>query len=312
MDKMISEIFCNYEVRKTTKQKSEFIKYTHQKAIDEGYTVNLENGFMGSRNIVVGDPERAKVVFTAHYDTCPRLPFPNLLTPKNFGLYLLYNIMIVFAILSAVVAVGLGISLLGIALNYSPAYGVIIGYFAFFAFFGMLIFGPANKHTANDNTSGVTVLFGIMQSLPAELRDVAAFVFFDQEEMGLYGSSSFARAHKNVKKNTLLINFDCVSDGNEIMLVPRKGAKQYKELLERVFENNGDLNVQIDGKAFYPSDQIHFKRGVGVAAFNKTKHGILYLNKIHTKKDTVSRRENIDFLVSSSVKLAETVKIKTI
>ena len=31
--------------------------------------------------------------------------------------------------------------------------------------------GPANKHTANDNTSGVITLTEIMQSVPKELRD---------------------------------------------------------------------------------------------------------------------------------------------
>jgi hypothetical protein len=47
--------------------------------------------------------------------------------------------------------------------------------------------------------------------------------------------------------------------------------------------------------------------GVGVAAFRKTKNGLLYLNRIHTKKDTVYEQKNIDFLKNGSIKLLELI-----
>ena len=46
----------------------------------------------------------------------------------------------------------------------------------------------------------------------------------------------------------------------------------------------------------YPSDQKNFKNSIGVAAFRKSKFG-LYLDKIHTPKDTVFDERNIGVLI---------------
>ena len=91
MTETTKTIFEKYQIRKTKKQKTEFISFVKGKAESLGYTCEIENGSFGARNIVVGDPKKAKVVYTAHYDTCPRLPFPNFITPKNFLIYLLYQ-----------------------------------------------------------------------------------------------------------------------------------------------------------------------------------------------------------------------------
>jgi hypothetical protein len=48
----------------------------------------VEKASFGGRNIVIGNPDTAKVLYTAHYDTCARLPFPNFITPKNIFIYL--------------------------------------------------------------------------------------------------------------------------------------------------------------------------------------------------------------------------------
>ncbi len=305
MDKIIREIFEKYQIRKTKKQKSAFIEYASEKARAEGYSVNVEKGTFGARNIVVGDPDSAKVIYTAHYDTCSRLPFPNFLTPKSIGLYILYNIAVVIGFLVTAFVIGFVCGAAGAVLGLGSEVSGIIAELAYFALLFLMFFGPANKHTANDNTSGVTVLFGIMKALPESDRQKAAFVFFDHEESGLIGSSSFASAHKNVKKNTLILNFDCVSDGKDIMILTKKDAEKYSDLLKSAFAGNEMLTVDVTKKAFYPSDQANFKCGVGIAAFNRTKSGILYLNKIHTDKDRVYKRENIDFLVESSLRFTE-------
>jgi hypothetical protein len=57
----------------------------------------------------------------------------------------------------------------------------------------------------------------------------------------------------------------------------------------------------------YPSDQRNFDLGVGVSALNKTKHGLLYMNKIHTKRDTVYDEENIEFLKNGAIELARII-----
>ncbi len=305
MDGIINEIFSKYQIRKTKKQKTAFIDFAIQKITEEGYSVVVENGSLGVRNIVVGNPDTAKVVYTAHYDTCPRLPFPNFLTPKSIGVYLLYNLAIVLGFLAIAIAVGVFIGAMAVAFDFSSDVGATLVRIVYFALLIATMLGPANKHTANDNTSGVTVLFGIIKALPKEYRDSVAFVFFDCEEMGLLGSSSFAKKHKSVKNGTLLINFDCVSDGKDVMVLAQKAAEQYRDTLAAAYVSNDGIEVEVTNKAFYPSDQSKFKKGVGVAVFKRTKGGMLYINKIHTNKDTVFQRENIDFLVSCSVKLAE-------
>ena len=91
------EIFDKYQIRKTKKQKTAFISYVEKLCEDWKLPCRIEKGALGTRNIVVGDIESAKVVYTAHYDTCPVLPFPNFITPKSFWIYLLYQLVIVIA-----------------------------------------------------------------------------------------------------------------------------------------------------------------------------------------------------------------------
>ena len=96
----------------------------------------------------------------------------------------------------------------------------------------IFICGPASKTTVNDNTSGVTTVLDVMKELPQDQRNKVAFVLFDLEEAGILGSASFASKHKSIKKNTLVINFDCVSDGETMMFGLNKSTEKYAELLE--------------------------------------------------------------------------------
>ena len=181
-----------YQIRKTKKQKSAFIEYVRSVAEQNGYECKVEKGTFGVRNIVVGSPESAKAVYTAHYDTCPRLPFPNFITPKNIFIYLLYQLLIVAASFAVSFLIGFGVGVVIGFLNLDSEFiSVINGFlflFLYFLFMYFLLEGPANKHTANDNTSGVATLLDIMTSLPQDSKENVAFVFFDLEETGLFGS----------------------------------------------------------------------------------------------------------------------------
>lgn len=311
MTQTTQTIFQNFQVRKTKKQKTAFIEYVKILANNMGYACNVEkNIFFGTRNIIIGNPDTAKVVYTAHYDTCARVPFPNFITPKCKSLYVLYQfaIAILFALVPAFLILILG-SQLGVMLGGDEALSVYISgniaYIYAILFAVLLMAGPANKHTANDNTSGVTTLIDIMAAMPAEKRNEVAFVFFDLEEAGLLGSMAFSMKHRKAMKNKLLINFDCVSDGNNILFAVKRKAKKYIDGLEKAFEDNGAFNVEIKTRGiFYPSDQMNFPCGVGVAALKKSKLlNILYMDRIHTKRDVIYCEENIRFLVDGSVKL---------
>ena len=304
MTETTHEIFEKYQVRNNKKLKTEFIEYVKTLCEKWGYTVRVENGAFGARNIVVGDPLRAKVVYTAHYDTCPVLPFPNFITPKCITLYLLYQVAIVLGFVVAAAVVGGVFGFLLATLEFGADIAFWATEIAYFALLLLLFAGPANKHTANDNTSGVTLLIDVMRELPKEERDAVAFVFFDLEEMGLFGSSSFARKYKREMKDKLLLNFDCVSDGKNMLFALRKGAKQYRAAIEASFEAKDGFSVDVAEKGvFYPSDQMQFPCGVGVASLRSTKGGLLYMNRIHTKRDVIYQEENIEFLKNGAIEL---------
>lgn len=303
MTELSKNILKNWQVRKTGKQKKGFIAMMQEHF--PGIQVET-GGCPKSRNLILGDLDNAKVVYTAHYDTCARLPFPNFITPKNFWLYLGYQLLIVVAFLAIAGLCYLALSALGV--NHLVSFW--ISYVLYFiSFFGIMMFGPANRHTANDNTSGVITLIELYTSMTPEQREKAAFVFFDNEENGLLGSAALRNAHKKQGiREKLLVNFDCVSDGDYIMLVLKKKAdKQYHNLFAQCFQPEGSKQVllETDKSAFYPSDQRNFDYGVGVAALKKGKHIGYYMDKIHTDKDTAFDESNIALLVKSSLALTD-------
>lgn len=303
-------ILEKYQVRKTKKQKTAFIEYIEQIAARYGYDFRVEKESFGVRNIVIGDADSAKVIYTAHYDTCARLPFPNFITPKNFLVYLLYQFLIVGIFLVSAFLIGL---VAGLILSVIPIADGIFDFILsllpvviYLTLLYLLLAGPANKNTANDNTSGVTTVLDIMQSLPQDQKHKVAFVLFDLEEPGLIGSSAFASKHKHIKKNSLVINFDCVSDGETILFALKKTTKKYAPLLEKAFVSTPEMAVDITKNAFYPSDNAAFQGGIGVSALKKSKFfGVLYMDRIHTKKDVIYREENIRFLMNGAIKLAQ-------
>jgi len=295
------EILDNYQIRKTKKQKTAFMEWLEPIVQANGHEMQVEKG-SGARNIVIGDVESAKVIFAAHYDTCAVMPFPNFITPKSITLYIAYQFLLTFGISAVALIISVAARFL------FPDFQGLVTLFVLYGILGLLIFGPANKHTVNDNTSGVTAVLDLMQAMPAELKDKAAFVLFDLEEAGLIGSASFSSKHKKVMKDKLLVNMDCVSDGDTILFCFRKKSKSDVELFKACFPSDERVESDFVIKGYvYPSDQANFPRGVGVAALLKTKGGLLYMDKIHTPKDTVYREENIAYLVDGCIRLTESI-----
>lgn len=298
MNEISKEIFEKYQVRKTRAQKTEFINYMKEKF--PGLTVE-EGGFGKNRNIVIGDVKSAKTVFAAHYDTCAVLPVPNFITPKNFLIYLMYAILLAVPFLALIVLTE--VALICLSVDFFVAY-----YVSLLVGFGAMIYvfmlGKPNKHTANDNTSGVLLLCELMASLTDEQRAKCAFVFFDNEENGLLGSAFFASLHKEEMREKLLVNLDCVGEGNNMMFVTSKKALPYLESLRASFPGTEAYNVlwETNSSAFYPSDQVNFKTTLAVAALKKKPIIGYYMDRIHTSKDTVCEEENLRFLCEGFAK----------
>ena len=107
-------------------------------------------------------------------------------------------------------------------------------------------------------------------------------------------------------KDKLLVNFDCVSDGDDFLFVlSRKARKGYSEALRAAFAEYPGKKLHFEStlSAFYPSDQANFPAGVGVAALRKKPVLGLYVSRIHTPKDTVLQEENLVYLAEGAKKL---------
>lgn len=292
-----------FPVRKTKKQKQAFRDEVIPWLEGLGYGVQVEEGSFHSRNLVAGDPKSAKYLVTAHYDTCARLPFPNLITPCNFWTFLLYQLFVCLALILPAAAVG------GLAGGLLHSFDV--GYLLFMVILWTLIItmliGPANPSNANDNTSGVVTLLEIARSLPEANRKDVCFVLFDLEEAGLIGSASYQKKHKAETAGQLVLNLDCVGEGDSLYFFPngklKKDAQRMKAL-ESLAGTYGKktLSVRTGGFACYPSDQANFPLGVGICALNRGKLG-LYLSRIHTPRDTLLDETNVNILRAALITL---------
>ena len=257
-----------------------------------------------SSNVVVGDPETAEVTFTAHFDTPACMFVPNFITPRNVLFYILYNILIVPVMLLPGALTG---ALTGHVLRVltdnaelASSVGGLAGFIMVYVVLGIMMFGPANKNNVNDNTSGVTAVMELMQRIPAEQRAKTAFILFDNEEKGMLGSSAYATSHKEVKKEKLIINMDCVGDGENVLFFANKKTRSLDVFpkLEAAMQSAQGRNFMMNKmeKCVYPSDQSQFKHGIAVCACNKMPVIGYYCDKIHTKKDTVCEQVNLEFL----------------
>lgn len=289
------DVLAQFPIRKNKKQKASFRDAVQSYVKGLGYECAIEKGG-SAHNVVIGNPETAKILVTAHYDTPANMIVPNLITPCNFWTFLAYQLVVtvlIFYISFLPVLALRGLDIPGPLLSY-------IWLVCLYVILGLMMFGPGNKNNANDNTSGVVTVLETASKLPEDLRSQVCFVLFDLEEAGLVGSAQFYKKHKKAAKEQIVLNCDCCGDGNEIIFFPMKKLKKDEKKMANlrslaVSEGEMTLSIREKGFAYYPSDQKHFPYGVGIAAFNHSWAGP-YCGKIHTNKDTILDEKNVIFL----------------
>lgn len=297
------EVQDAFPVRKSRKQKQAFRDAAVSYLQGLRYPVTVEKGSFGSHNVIAGDPRTAKYLVTAHYDTCASMIVPNLITPCNLFTFVLYQLFVVLVVFIPAIAVGCLVAWL--------TKDQFLAYYAWYALVWvnliLMMFGPANKHNSNDNTSGVVAVLEMARSMPEDQRDKVCFVLFDLEEVGLIGSASYRSMHKKECNDQIVLNLDCVGDGDEIRFFPTGKLKKNEAMmraLDKCCGTFGSKTVDIRRKGFamYPSDQTNFPMGVGICALHKSKLG-LYLGRIHTNRDTVLEETNINILRAALISL---------
>ena len=285
-----------FPVRKNGKQKQAFRDAVQSYARDLGYKTKVEKGRMGCRNILIGDPETAKYLVTAHYDTPATLWVPNLMVPCNALLFVLSQLFLTAAVLAPAVLLGFAAAwLLPDTMVWYPV--LLAGLYLSLI---LMLLGPANPHNANDNTSGVVALLETAASMPENLRDRVCFVLFDQEEVGLLGASFHRKKHKAASNLQTVLNLDCVGDGDSIVFFPGKGVRRDEKTLERLIGlerrcGKKTIRIRDKGFAFFPSDQMQFPRGVGICALHRNRF-CHWCGRIHTFRDTVLDYTNVNIL----------------
>lgn len=289
------DILDQFPVRKTKAQKEIFRAAIRDYGEQLGYAVTEERGRFGACNVLLGNPETAKFLVTAHYDTAAKMPVPNFITPCNVSIYLGYQLILLLVLGAVAVFAGVAAGLLlgSWAVKW-------ISLTAYFLLLALLVLGYANQSNANDNTSGLITLMEIAGTMPENQRDKVCFVLFDLEEAGLIGSACYRRKHRKASDQQLVLNLDCVGDGDHLMMFPSKKLREDKRRLASLYRACGyfgkkSLLVKESGSYIYPSDQKHFPYGVGICALRKWKK-ILYMSRIHTKKDTILDITNVNIL----------------
>lgn len=284
------DVLKNHPIRRTRKQKQAFRAAVQLYLERQGYSVRTE-GRGNVKNLVFGDPETARFLLTAHYDTPAILWEPHLQMPCNpfwNGLCHVFNAL-----------VGLLPALAGGVLACILSRSVYVGACVLAALVILrpilMLFGLPNRHNANGNTSGVVTLLETAASMPRNLRDRVCFVLLDRGEPAMAGSAAHRKAHFPASNCQTVIDLNCVGDGDTLMLFPGKALREDVNLL-CLARRCGPKSVAVwQKRSAWVSDHRNFPRSVGVTALRQGKLGYR-LGRTNTFRDTVLDHTNINIL----------------
>lgn len=264
-----------YPIRRKAQEKERFRLFLMGALKEMGYRPTLQSkdsvlNFGGNvTNVVVGDPETAKLIFAAHYDTGLRSILPPLIMPTRPVTALLYM---------ALTPVGalLGSFVLSFALTFplnAPQWTLPLFLLLVVASLLYLRFGPSETRNSADNTSGTAALLETAAALTPGRRGDVAFAFLDGGASGLAGAKAF-RAKYPSAKDKLVVNVHCVARGDELLILPGRQGRWNAAALDAAldsFECEGDKIVYLktDGLTYYPSDNRAFRGAFTICACEK-------------------------------------------
>ncbi len=301
MKDYLNEIDQRYPMRNSAEQKAAFRAYALAQA---GAVPAQEEENEGHVNLVFGDPDTARVIFTAHYDTPRRGLLPNLMLVTNPILAWTYRLgTLIPLLLVPALAAAWGVwKLLDLDWALMSHRLLLLGVYTavYFGMFYLMFRGPANKRNRNDNTSGTAAVLGLLQLVGA--RPGVACILFDDEEKGKKGSKAFAKAHPDIKEKALVVNLDCVGNGDTYILCGSAAAQEdplYDALKEALERGGSFARFFPAGKASMNSDHKSFDKGVGVCACQHKPFIGYYSDRSHTARDTVADPQTVSRLAEA-------------
>ena len=251
-----------FPVRRSREEKDAFLQAVKAYAEGLGYTVSVEEGgFLKSRNIVIGDPDRAAVLLTAHYDTPAFRILPDIRLPGRPLLNLLLEILAALLLMVPAFLVYLLFWL------FLGARAVPVFFLAYLGLLALQVFGPAEKH--NESLTGsLECLLRVMRDLPVSARSRAAFVLFDHGEINRAGARRFTVAHAQAAWTRLTLHLDRLGSGTVLASTESKAARKaagYHGLCTALGQT-GSVETSLRLPVSQPSDDALFSCAVRLAS----------------------------------------------
>lgn len=308
MSKFAERIYREFPVRRKPEEKERFRLWLMGALRELGYDPKLQTREtalqLGGRvtNVVAGDPETAKLLLVAHYDTPIKSLLPPLIMPTRPVSGFLYMALTPACVL-------LGSFVLSFALTFAvnaPQWTLPMFLVLLVAALLYLRFGPSETNNLSDNTSGVAALLETAAALTPRYRGEVAFAFLDGGFGGMSGAKGFRAKYPSAKEKTV-INLNCVAQGDELLILPSKYSRWNGEALDAILdsfdgEGNKTVFLKTDGLVYYPSDNRAFRYSFAICACEQlTGFGRI----IRPKRNQSIDSANLDILAKGLCKLAE-------
>ena len=307
MSKYADRIAREFPVRRKPQEKERFRLWLVGAFREMGYHAALQSRETALQvgghvtNVVVGDPETAKLIFVAHYDTGIMSVFSPLIMPTRPVTAALYQALTPLCVL-------LGSFVISFALTFAvnaPNATLPLFLLLLVASLLYLRFGPSETNNLNDNTSGVAALLETAAALTPRYRGEVAFAFLDGGFGGMSGAKGFRSKYPSAKEKTV-VNINCVAGGDELLILPSKYSRWNGEVLDAILdsfdgEGNKTVFLKTDGLVYYPSDNRAFRYSLVICACEQlTGFGRI----IRPKRNKSIYSENLEILKNGLCKLA--------
>ena len=308
MSKYADRILRDYPVRRKPEEKEKFRLWLMGALKELGYHAALQSRETALRvgghvtNVVAGDPETAKLIFVARYDTPLRSLLPPLIMPTRPVTAALYQALTPACVLLGSFVASFALTFAVDAPNATlPLFLVLL-----VASLLYLRFGPSEANNRNDNTSGVAALLETAAALTPRYRGEVAFAFLDGCFGGMSGAKSFRARYPSAKEKTV-VNLNCVATGDELVILPSRYSRWNEAALDAIldsFDGEGSKTVflKTDGLTYYPSDNRAFRYSFAIfACENLSGFGRI----IRPKKTKSIDAKNLEILKIGLCKLIE-------
>lgn len=271
-----------------------------------GYPVQIEGDGRNHRQIVVGDPEHAGIMVTAHYDTPSRKLMPGLEVPLNPAFHGLYQLIcaVVYMIPALIVM------LLVTQLIRNPRIGLAAFLICYVLTLAALRNAAANRNNRNAS-SGLKAVLCLLKSLPEEKRSHLCAVLFDDGEKGHRSAREFGMTHPREQHMRFSICLDRVGRGSHLLLIASDQAQKCMGFgrLKRLVEENTAMHGRVadSRRCVMSRDARLFRCGCQITVLEKKLLGLVH-SALNTPGDNVCEENCISQVVLLMLNLLDAVE----